>query len=95
MIARNPSGAAPGELVLIRTRPGKMLLAAWMLLLQPVVSFFAMYWLGSAFNAGKIAGCIAFGVSVCIGVIYDRCAASKPGSGYTVIRYPQNINKRG
>jgi hypothetical protein len=95
VIARNPSGADPGELVLIRTRPGKMLLAVWMLLLQPIVSFFAMYWLGAMFDAGKPAGCIAFAVSVCIGFVYDRCAASKRGSGYTVIRYPQNINKRG
>ena len=95
MIAQNPSGADPGELVLIRTRPGKMLLAAWMLLLQPIVSFFAMYWLGTVFGAGKPAGGIAFAVSICVGVIYDRRAASKRGSGYTVIRYPQNINKRG
>ena len=95
MIAQNPSDADPGELVLIRTLPGKMLLTAWMLLLQPIVSFFAMYWLGTVFGAGKPAGCISLAVSICIGLIYDRCAASKPGGGYVIIRYPQNINKRG
>ena len=91
MIARNPSGADPGELVLIRTRPGKMLLAVWMLLLQPIVSFFAMYWLGAMFDVGKPAGCIAFAVSACIGFVYDRCAASTRGSGAPGRRERQDV----
>lgn len=94
VIARNPEGARPGELVRIRTRPAGVLLAALMLLILPVASFFAGYWLGAAFcDAGKVTGCIAFTFGIVIGLAYDRRFASKPGSGYTVLKYPQNINK--
>jgi positive regulator of sigma E activity len=89
MIAQNPEGAQPGELVLVRSRPGKMLAACLMMPVLPVVGFFAGYLVGAAFwNAGRLSGCIALAFGIGAAVIYDRRTASKPGSGYTIIRYP-------
>ena len=88
LIARNPEGALPGELVLIRSYPERVLLAILMLF----VSFFAGYWIGAVlWNAGRVTGCIALALGIGAALAYDRCAASKRGSGYTVIKYPQNI----
>lgn len=93
MIARNPEGALPGELVQIRSRQLQMLKAVLMLLVLPVAGFFTGYWVGTVlWNAGKFVGCIALALGIGTAVIYDRSAASEPGSGYTVVRYPQNIN---
>ena len=94
VIARNPDQAQLGELVLVRAHRDKFLLAALMLLFQPIVSFFAGYWLGVwFFNTGKVTGSLALVLGIGVSLIYDRRIASKRGSGYTVIKYPQNINK--
>lgn len=94
VVAANPQGAEPGELVLVRSRSGKVLMAAWMLYILPVVLFFAGYWLGAAlWNMGAVTGCAAFALGVGTAVIYDRLAASKAGSGYVIFRYPQTIEK--
>ena len=94
MIARNPEEAQLGELVLVRSRSGQLLLSWLMLLVLPIAGFFAGYWIGTVlWNAGRIAGCIALAIGIGAAAIYDRRIASEPGSGYTVIKYPQNINK--
>ena len=87
IIARNPEGALPGELVQIRVRPGAFLLAALILYLLPVAAFFALYWAGNRWcNAGGAAGCVALAIGTGVALVYDRHAASKRGSGYTVTR---------
>jgi hypothetical protein len=94
LIAQNPDSAQLGELVLVRTNKHKMLLAALMLFVLPIVCFFAGYRIGMAlFGAGKVAGGLAFAFGIGISLVYDRHIGSKPGSGYRVIKYPQNINK--
>ena len=94
LIAQNPAGAEPGELVLVRTNRNKMLLAALMLYLIPVLCFFGGYWFGiQLYSTGKITGCMAFLAGLGASLIYDRCVASRRGSGYTIVKYPQNINK--
>jgi len=94
VIARNPDNAQLGELVQVRTHRNKHLLAALVLYVQPIVSFFAGYWLGAAlFSAGKVTGCIALALGIGVSAVYDRRTASKRGSGYTVMKYPQNIYK--
>ena len=94
LLAENPEGAEPGELVLVRAHLSKMLLAAMMLLVLPAAGFFGGHWLGTlVFGTGKMAGCVGLVMGIVIGYIYDRCVASKPGSGYTLMKYPQNINK--
>ena len=94
VIARNPCNAQLGELVLVRTHRNKLLLAALVLFIQPIVSFFAGYWLGSALcGTGKVTGCVALTLGIGVSLVYDRWTASKRGSGYTVIKYPQNIYK--
>ena len=93
VIARNPEGAGLGELVLVQHCPKQFLLAVLMLFAFPIAGFFAGYWIGMVlWNAGKVFGCIALALGVGAAVIYDRHTASQPGSGYTLIRYPQNIN---
>lgn len=94
LIARNPGGAQPGELVLVRSHSGKVFLAALILYILPIAVFFLGYWAGTVWwNAGRTVGCIAFAVSIGVALVYDRHTASKRGSGYTVIKYPQNIDK--
>lgn len=89
VIARNPEGAQPGELVLVHSHPGKVLLAALMLFVLPIVGFFAGYWIGTAiWNTGKLTGCCALALGMAAGGVYDRRIASKRGSGYTVMKYP-------
>lgn len=83
-----------GELVLVRHHPGKVLMAALMMPVLPLVCFFTGYWLGGLlWSAGKIAGCMAMALGIVIGSVYNRRIASKRGSGYTLMKYPQNINK--
>lgn len=94
LIAQNPEGALLGELVLVRSRLRPMLLTVLMLLVLPIAGFFTGYWIGAVlWNAGKLTGCLAYALCIGAAVIYDRHTASRPGSGYTLIRYPQNINK--
>lgn len=96
LIAQNPQGAQPGELVQIRVLPGRLLLAALVLYVLPIALFFAGYWAGTVlYDAGKWTGCIALGFGIAIAVVYDRMAASGQGSGYVIIPYSQNISKRG
>lgn len=94
VIARNPDNAQLGELVLVQIHRNKILLAALVLFIQPIVSFFAGYWLGSALcSAGRVTACVALALGIGVSLVYDRWTASKRGSGYTVIKYPQNIYK--
>lgn len=94
LVARNPEGALPGELVLVRPRRRQLLMAWLMLFALPIVGFFTGYWIGRIiWNAGRFTGCIALALGIGAALIYDRRIASKPGSGYTVVRYPQIINK--
>ena len=94
VIARNSAGVLPGELVLVRSHPGKVFLAALVLYILPIACFFAGYWAGTLWwNAGRLMGLIALAVGIVGAVFYDRYAASGRGSGYTIIKYPQNINE--
>lgn len=87
LIAQNPEGAQPGELVQVRACPGKVLMAVLMLFTLPIAGFFAGYWIGAVlWNAGRLTGCCILAFGMVAGAVYDRRIASKRGSGYTVIR---------
>lgn len=87
LIAQNPEGAKPGELVRVHPHRSKVLMAALMLFALPVAGFFAGYWIGAVlWNVGRLTGCCGLALGMAAGAVYDRRIASKRGSGYTVMR---------
>jgi len=90
LIAENPIGAQPGELVVIASRSGPVLAAAAVLYLVPLVLFFAGYLLGSLqWGRGPLTACIAFALGIAISVLYDRKVAKKRKPVYTITGYAQ------
>ena len=87
--ARNPIGAAPGELVTVKGDSGPVLLAAAVVYGVPLVLFFLGYLLGHlAWEQGPLAGCLGFALGVVLAVIYDRRVAGKQKLMYTITGYP-------
>ena len=83
--AENPIGAQAGDLVNIRSESGPVLKAAVVLYMLPLVLFFAGYALGAALGiSGGLCGCLAFGLSIVLIVMYDRRLAKKDNTVYTI-----------
>ena len=87
VLAHNPIGAKPGELVKIRSQSGPVLGAAAVLYLLPLVLFFAGYALGTAWGLGALVGCVAFAAGIGVAVVYDRTVAKKRKPVYTITGY--------
>ncbi len=85
LVAENPVGAAPGDVVVIESATGPVLKAAAMLYLVPMVLFFAGYLLGATLgDHGGLMGCLAFLLGIGAAVIYDRSIARKKKTVYTI-----------
>lgn len=90
LVARNAIGARPGDLVVIESRSGPVLVAAAVLYVLPLVLFFAGYLLGSLqWGKGALCGCIAFALGIAVSVLYDRVTAKKKQTVYTITGYAQ------
>lgn len=85
LVAENPVGAVPGDVVVIESATGPVLKAAAMLYLVPMALFFAGYLLGAMLgNHGSFVGCLAFLLGIGIAVVYDRRIARKRKTVYTI-----------
>ena len=90
LIARNPIGAKPGDMVAIESQTGPVLAAAAMLYVVPLVLFFLGYLIGSLqWDKGPLCACIAFALGIAVSVLYDRIAVKKKQIVYTITGYAQ------
>ena len=86
--AKNPIGAARGDLVTLESASGPVLKAAAVLYMVPMILFFAGYFVGDAlWQRGALVGCLAFVVSIVLTVFYDRKIAKSDQTGYTITRF--------
>ena len=86
--ARNPIGARPGDMVVIQSETGPVLLGAAVLYMLPLVLFFLGYALGAAlWQMGALVGCLAFAASIAMCVLYDRKIARKKKTIYTITEF--------
>ena len=90
--ARNPVGAKPGEMVIVESESGPVLKAAAMLYMLPLVLFIAGYLLGMQWKLGGLIGALAFALSICIIVAYDRLVMKKKNTVYTITGYVHNVH---
>ena len=98
--AKNPIGAARGDLVKLESASGPVLKAAAVLYLLPMVLFFVGYYVGDMFlGLGTLVGCLAFAVSIALAVLYDRKIAKLDQTGYTITEFVErsflNTGKKG
>lgn len=85
--ARNPIGARPGEMVIVESESAPVLKAAAVLYMLPLALFIAGYLLGMQWNLGGLIGALAFALSICIIIAYDRLVMKKKNTVYTIIGY--------
>ena len=83
--ARNPIGARPGEMVIVESESAPVLKAAAVLYMLPLALFIAGYLLGMQWNLGGLIGALAFALSICIIIAYDRLVMKKKNTVYTII----------
>jgi len=85
LTARNPVGAAPGDLVVVESATKAVLSAAAVLYLMPLALFFLGYWLGQTlWLRGGALGCAAFALGIAGCILYDRRMAGKKTVEYTI-----------
>ena len=90
VLAENPIGAVPGELVRLHSDTAPVMKAAAALYMLPLVLFFGGYFLGDAlWGMGALMGCLAFAAGIGGAVAYDRLVAAKKKPVYTIIGYPE------
>jgi sigma-E factor negative regulatory protein RseC len=88
VLAENPIGARPGELVRLRSETAPVMKAALVLYILPLVLFFGGYFLGAAlWGLGALVGCLAFVAGIGLAVAYDRLVAGKKKPVYTIFGY--------
>lgn len=88
LTAVNPIGAAPGDLVNIRSETAPVLKAAAVLYMMPLVLFVAGYLAGHLLGiSGGLCGSAAFVLSIALIVVYDRRMAQKNKTLYTITGY--------
>ena len=98
--AKNPIGAARGDLVKLESASGPVLKAAAVLYLLPMVMFFLGYYVGDVLlGLGALVGCLAFAASIALAVLYDRKIAELDQTGYTITEFVErsflNTGKKG
>ena len=87
LTARNPIGAKPGELVVVRSKSGPLLAAA-VLYIIPLLLFFLGYLLGAVlWQQGVLTGCVGFALGIVLAAVYDRCVLKKQKNVYTITGY--------
>ena len=85
LLANNPIGARPGQVVTIRSESGPVLAAAAVLYMLPLVLFFVGYLLAeSLWQKGGLGGCVAFALGIAFAALYDRKVAGKRKLTYTI-----------
>lgn len=90
VLADNPIGASPGELVRLRSETAPVMKAALVLYILPLVLFFAGYFAGAAWwGQGALTGCLAFAAGIGAVIAYDRLIAAKKKPVYTIIGYAE------
>jgi len=86
--AENPIGAKPGDLVVVSSDTTKVLGAAAVMYLIPLVAFFVGYAVGSILEiGGALMGCIGFLLGVFAPLALDRHRAKKEKNVYTIVRF--------
>ena len=94
--AVNAIGAKNGELVVVETKSGPVLLAATVLYMMPLALFFVGFFVGAAlWQKGALMGCVAFVLGICLAVVYDRKALSRQNTVYTITGYPAGAQIKG
>ena len=88
LTVRNPIGAQPGDVVVIRSDSGPVLAAAAILYLLPLVLFFIGYGAFAALGGnGALGGCLAFVLGLVGAKLYDRLVVKKKKTVYTIVGY--------
>ena len=86
----NPIGAQPGDMVILQSQTGPVLLAAAVLYMLPLVLFFAGYAAVAAMGGnGALGGCLAFMLGLALAIGYDRLVLKKKKTVYTIIGFAQ------
>jgi sigma-E factor negative regulatory protein RseC len=83
-LARNRIDAKAGDLVIIQTESAPVLKAAAVLYILPLVLFFAGYIGGTYLNMAGWLGALGFLLGIAAVVAYDRLAAKKQETIYTI-----------
>ena len=83
-LARNRIDAKTGDLVIIQTESAPVLKAAAVLYILPLVLFFAGYIGGTYLNMAGWLGALGFLLGIAAVVAYDRLAAKKQETIYTI-----------
>jgi len=84
LTARNPIGAPPGAVVIVRSDSAPVLRAAAVLYVLPLVLFFLGYLLLRGWG-----GALGFCLGIALVVLYDRRVAKKEETVYTITGYAQ------
>ena len=88
LTARNAIGARVGDMVVVSSDSARVLKAAAVMYMLPMVLFFGGYALGaSLWQQGGLIGGLAFLASIGLAVLYDRRVVKKQNTGYTIIRF--------
>lgn len=88
LTARNPIGARAGDMVVIQSETGPVLMGAAVLYMLPLVLFFLGYALGTVlWQMGALVGCLAFAASIAMCVLYDRKIARRKKTIYTITEF--------
>ncbi len=91
--ARNPIGAKPGDEVVIESKTGPVMAAAFVLYILPLVLFFLGYALGAVYGGGALTACIGFLLGIVAAVAYDRMVVKKKETVYTITGYAHKYGK--
>lgn len=88
LTARNPIGAAVGDVVVLHSQSASVLTGAAMVYLLPLVLFLVGYALGEMiWQSGILAGIVGFVLAVCLAIFYDRRILKKKQTVYTITGY--------
>lgn len=88
--ARNPIGATPGDVVVVKGQTAPVMKAAGAFYVVPMILFFLGYWLGERWrSAGTAAGCAGFVLGIVLAVVYDRTVARKEEIIYTITGFAE------
>lgn len=86
--AHNPINAQEGDVVVVRSESGPVLLGAAVLYMVPLVLFFVGYMIGfSVWGKGALLGCLFFVLGIGLAAVYDRLVTSKQKTEYTIVGY--------
>ena len=84
VVARNRIGAKVGDMVIVSAESAPVLKAAAVLYILPLVLFFAGYIGGAYLGLSGWLGALGFLLGIAAVVVYDRVAARKKETIYTI-----------